>query len=354
MVYGVICELNPFHQGHQYLIDTVKKDGDAVVCAMSGNYVQRGEPAVYDKFTRTKAALKGGADLVIEIPTAFATRSAAGFAEAGVRLLEATGVCDALAFGAECDDVAALQSLAAELEKKDSAIKAALLQGVSYPVARKQAVPSPLLDTPNNILALEYLRYTQLQPVAVKRIGGGHDSDDTLYSAGAVRKQLEDSAIATLRHCESAVLYKLRTMTAQDFAAIEDVSEGLENKIIEAVRTAQSLDEVYSRIKSKRYTHARIRRIILRAYLGIQKSDASAPPYLRILGFNQKGRELLTQMKSAATLPVIAKYSDAKAIGGETFSAFEQESRFTDIYGLCFTPPRQCGTEKTTKLIVVE
>lgn len=354
MVYGVICEFNPFHQGHQYLLDTIKKDGDFVVCAMSGNYVQRGEPAVFDKFTRAEAALKGGADLVIEIPTVFATRSARGFAEAGVALLEAAGVCDALAFGAECEDVAALQALAAELEGKDSDIKAALAQGISYPVARKQAVPSPLLEEPNNILALEYLRCTKLHPVAVKRIGSGHDSDDILYSASAIRQRLNGSEIATLRHCESAVLYRLRTMTAEDFALIEDVSEGLEHKIVEAVRTAQCLDEVYSLVKSKRYTHARIRRIILRATLGIQKSDASAPPYLRILGFSRKGRELLAQMKSTATLPVIAKYSDAKAIGGAVLTAFEQESRFTDIYGLCFTPPRPCGTEKTTKLIVVD
>ena len=353
MVYGIICEFNPFHRGHQHLINTVKKDGDLVICAMSGNFVQRGEPAVYNKFTRAEAALMGGADLVIEIPTVFATRSAKGFAEAGVTLLEATGVCDALAFGAECDDVAALQSLAAQLEAADADIKAALAAGVSYPVARKRAIPSPLLDTPNNILALEYLRCTHLQPVAVRRVGGGHDSDDALYSAGAIRQQLPDCEIATLKHCESAVLYRLRTMTAADFAAIEDVSEGLENKIAEAVKTAGSLDELYSLIKSKRYTHARIRRIILRAFLGIQKSDAAAPQYLRILGFNEKGRTLLTQMKNSATLPLIARYSDAKALGGNVMAQFEAESRMSDIYGLCFTPPRPCEAEKTTPLIVI-
>ncbi len=354
MVYGVICEFNPFHAGHAYLINTVKKDGDAVICAMSGNFVQRGEPAVYDKFTRAKAALAGGADLVIEIPTVYATRSAQGFAEAGVKLLEATGVCSALAFGAECNDVDTLQALVEELKEKDGDIKAALAQGVSYPVARKQAVPSPLLDKPNNILALEYLRYTRLKPIAVRRIGGGHDSEDVIYSAGAIRKQLNDSEIATLHHCESAVLYRLRTMTAEDFALIEDVSEGLENKITEAVKTATNLEELYGLIKSKRYTHSRIRRIILRAFLGIQKNGAAAPPYLRILGFNQKGRELLSQMKSTATLPVIAKYSDAKALGGEVLAVFEQESRFTDLYGLCYTTPQPCGLEKTNKLIVLD
>lgn len=354
MVYGVICELNPFHAGHQHLFRTVKKDGDAVMCAMSGNFVQRGEPAVADKFERAKAALKGGADLVLEIPTVHATRSAQGFAEAGVTLLEATGVCDAVAFGAECDDVDALQALVAELKEKDDTIKAALAQGISYPVARKQAVPSPLLDTPNNILALEYLRCTHLPPVAVKRIGGGHDSDDALYSASAIRKQMDDSKIATLRHCESAVLYQLRKMTADDYAAIEDVSEGLEYKIADAVKTAATLDELYSLIKSKRYTHARIRRIVLRAFLGIQKGGAAAPSCLRILGFNRRGRELLAKMKTAATLPVIAKYSDAKALGGDIAAQFEQESRFTDIYGLCFQPPRPCGLEKTSKLITLD
>ncbi|MBQ9228629.1 MAG: nucleotidyltransferase family protein [Eubacterium sp.] len=354
MVIGIVCEFNPFHQGHQHLIRTVKKDGDAVICAMSGNFVQRGEMAVTDKFTRTKAALEGGADLVIEIPTVCATRSAGGFAEAGVQLLEATGLCDALAFGAECDDVTALQALASTLNEQDGAVKAAMAQGLSYPAARKAVIPSPLLDTPNNLLAIEYLRCTKLQPIAVKRIGKGHDSDDPAYSASAIRAGMDDRTIASLRHCESAVLYQLRKMNEADFALIEDVSEGLENRIVQAVKTARSLEELYALIKTKRYTHSRIRRIILRAFLGITAASEKQPQYLRILGFSVKGKELLPALKNTAVLPTVAKYSDAKALGGKALAQFEQESRFTDIYSLGFCPPRPCGLEKSSPLVILE
>ena len=351
MVFGIVSEFNPFHQGHQYLIDSVKKDGDAVICAMSGNFVQRGEFAVFDKFERARTALDGGADLVIEIPAPLSTLSAQGFAEAGVKILESTGVCDALAFGAECDNTDELIRLANEIKMRDSEIKAEMATGVSYPKARQNVICSPLLEMPNNILALEYLNCTKLKPIAVQRLGKGHDSDDKLYSASEIRKHLNDSKISSMKHCESAILYKLRTMTGEDFKEIPDVSEGLENRIAEAVKTAQSLEELYALIKTKRYTHSRIRRIILRAYLGIDSSVSPEPQYLRILGFNEKGRKLLSQMKSTAVLPIVTKYSDAKKIGGSILTQFENECRYTDIYNLGFLPPKPCATEQIAKII---
>ena len=352
MNLGIICEFNPFHQGHQYLIDSVKHDGDSVICVMSGNFVQRGEPAVYDKFTRTKTALANGADLVIEIPTACATLSAKGFAEAGVTLLESTGICDQLVFGAECDDVEALRALAEDIKAQDDTIKAALAKGISYPKARQEAVDSPLLESPNNILAIEYLSCTHLPAQAVKRIGKGHDSDDALYSASAIRETLPTNTIASLKNCEKAVLYKLRSMSAEDFAAINDVSEGLENRIVDAVRHGDSLEALYDGIKTKRYTHARIRRIILRAYLSLDKNTPAQPLYLRVLGFNARGREMLSEMKKAASLPIITRYSDAKALGGEVLAAFEEECRLTDIYQLAYKTPLPCGEEQKSSVII--
>lgn len=354
MNIGIICEFNPFHSGHQYLINSVKQPGDRVICAMSGNFVQRGEFAVYDKMTRAAVALQNGADLVLELPTPCAVQSAGGFAQAGVALLEATGICGALAFGAECDDLGELQRISREITEKDAQIKSAMAQGLSYPQARKSVITSPLLDTPNNILALEYLRCTTLQPMAVKRIGKGHDSEDATYSASAIRKQLPDGQIASLHHCESAILYKLRTMQAKDFAQIEDVTEGLENRIYEAVQTSATLEELYDTIKTKRYTHSRIRRIILRAFLGIDKNTPKRPQYIRILGFNENGKALLGEIKQHASLPIITRYADAKGCGGDVLAQFEAESRYTDIYNLGFTVPKPRGSEKTDQIIMIK
>lgn len=352
MNLGIICEFNPLHEGHRYLINSVKGRNDSVICAMSGNFVQRGEFAVYSKFDRAETAVENGADLVIEIPTLFSTLSAQGFAKAGVRILESTGVCDRLVFGAECDDIEKLKSVADEIRIKDGEIKAELEKGLSYPKARQNVISSPILDSPNNILAMEYLGFTSLEALAVKRIGKGHDSDDSIYSSSQIRKSLAISEIASMKNCEKAVLYKLRTMNAEDFKNIEDVSEGLENRIVNAVKTAKNLDALYDSIKTKRYTHSRIRRIILRAFLSINKDMPREPKYLRILAFNERGREILSKMKSAAKLPVITKFSDAKSYGGEILRMFEQECRFTDIYNLGFSIPQPAGEEKTRKIFI--
>ena len=352
MNLGIICEFNPFHKGHKYLIDSVKGKDDCVICAMSGNFVQRGEFAVYDKFTRAKTAVENGADLVIEIPTVFALRSAQGFAQAGVALLEGTGVCEGLAFGAECADTKELKRVAEMIKSKADEIKEELKKGISYPAARQNIINSPLLETPNNILAVEYVSCTKLKTVAVERIGKGHDSDDNEYSASEIRKHLDENEISSIKNCERAVLYKLRNMKAEDFARIEDVSEGLENRIAEAVKTATTLDELYELIKTKRYTHSRIRRIILRAYLGIEKVPEK-PQYIRVLAFNEKGRDLLAQIKKSSALPVIVKYSDAKALGGEILESVEQEFRLTDVYNLGYKNIKPCNTEQTNKVEVI-
>ena len=353
MNFGIICEFNPLHEGHKHLIRSVKGENDGIICAMSGNFVQRGEFAVFDKFERAKAAVEAGADLVIEIPTLCSTLSAQGFAKGAVDILEATGICDMLAFGSECGDINELKKTATLIKEKDALIKQELSKGVSYPKARQNVISSPVLEGANNLLAIEYILQTSLDCITVKRIGKGHGSDDIDYSASEIRKHLSLNEISSMKNCEKAVLYKLRTMSEEDFLEIDDVSEGLENRIVGAVKTAKSLDELYDSIKTKRYTHSRIRRIILRAYLGITKNMPKSPQYLRILAFNSRGRDMLGEIKKKSSLPIITKYSEAKAEGGEILRLFEQESHFTDLYNLGFAIPRPCDEEKTAQIFIL-
>lgn len=351
MVTGIICEFNPFHSGHKYLIDKIKENGNSVICCMSGNFVQRGEFAVFDKFTRTETALKGGADLVIELPSACSTLSAEGFAKSAVNLLESTGIIDEISFGAESDNISELKKFSEMLNNEDikSTITNEMKKGIPYHTARKNVLNTNLLDSPNNILACEYLRFANVPCNAFKRIGKGHDTDDELYSASAIRKTLDGNKISSIENCEIAVLAKLRQMSKDDFKKIADVNEGLENRIYDAVRNANSLDELYNLIKTKRYTMARIRRIILRAYLGIEDNSAQAP-YIRILGFNEAGRNLLSEMKKTADLPIITKYSQCS---DDVREYFEKECLYTDLYNLGYKKPLPCGTEQRARIITL-
>lgn len=353
MITGIICEFNPFHNGHRYLIDTVKNNSNGVVCVMSGNFVQRGEFAVFDKFKRTKTALENGADLVLELPCAYSLMSANGFAKYAVQILEATGIVDEIAFGAECDNINELKSVADKLSTCDDEIAKIMKTGVSYPVARKMALNTDLLDTPNNILAIEYLKETNLPCRAVKRIGKGHDADDREYSASAIRQCLSLDEICSLNNCQVAVLSKLRTMSKEDFLSIEDVSEGLENRIYQAVQDAASLNELYDAIKTKRYAHSRIRRIILRSYLGITRDYTVNVPYIRILGFNDRGRDILTQMKKTASLPIISRYADINNLSSNGKRLFELECRCTDLYNLGYKKPLPCNTEQRSQIVII-
>ncbi len=355
MISGIICEFNPFHAGHRHLIEQIKTvPGDAVVCVMSGNFVQRGTFAVYDKRTRTEMALNGGADLVLELPTAYATRSAEGFARAGVQLLEATGLVEQLAFGAECADLQALTALAGEIKAHQAEIARAMKAGCSYPSARRRVIDSPLLDMPNNILALEYMECTHLPCICVQRLGLGHDTADPLYSASAIRATLPAEEIYSMEHCPRAVLAVLRRMGPSDWAAIDDVTDGLENRLARAAQSATSLEELYAAVKTKRYTHARIRRIVLRAYLGIGKEDyPKAPPYLRVLGFNATGKALLARMQRTATLPTVTRMADVKTLSPDGQALFRLESRCTDLYALGAKKPLPGGAEQRLQIVSI-
>lgn len=355
MITGIICEFNPFHSGHKYLIDKVKSGGDSVICVMSGNFVQRGEMAVFDKATRTRAALEGGADLVIELATPYATKSAEGFARAGIKLIEATGIADSFACGAECSDSDTLYETASKIKEYQDDISKEMKSGLSYPAARREVIDTPVLDSPNNILALEYISAaTTLQGKFIKRIGLGHDSEDRKYSASAIRKTFSRDSIVSLSNCEKAVLAVLRKMSADDFSKIEDVSDGLENRLCQLAKEAVSLEELYDGVKAKCYTHSRIRRIILRSFLGIEKgSYPDEPPYLRVLGFNENGKALLSKMKDKATLPIVTRTADIKRLSDDCKRLFETECRCTDLYNLGYKKPLPGNTEQRYQIVSI-
>ena len=394
-VIGIICEFNPFHIGHKYLIDSVKKDGDTVVCVMSGNFVQRGEPAIVDKRTRAKMALLCGADLVVELPVTFSVARAQTFARGGVKLLDSLGVVDTLAFGSECGNIEMLEKTAniIESEEVNSEIIEILKTGETYASAREKAVRkifgddlADVLHNPNDILAVEYISalnflHSKIEPKAVLRKSVSHDSEETegvFASASLIREKIKNgekyeefmpkdafeilekainygNAPAVYSKLDIAILAFLRKAKSEDFSDVPDVSEGIENRIITATRNAKTLAEVFDNAKTKRYTHARIRRIVLCAFLGIKNSQLSdGLPYIHVLGFTDKGRELLHEASKSACLPITVRLSDISNLGTNSEQIFQLESTATDIYNLTLPQIRKCGTEMTDGPIIIK
>ncbi len=285
-VVGIIAEYNPFHAGHAlHIRETRRRLGDcAVVAVMSGNFVQRGECAVFDKWTRARTALEGGADLVLELPTVWAASSAERFAQGAVDLLEAAGVVTHLSFGSECGDVDRLQRVAACLDgpRYPDALRRFLDAGLPFAACRQAAVGellrpelADLLSGPNNNLGIEYIRAlnavkSEIQPVTVPRAGAAHDGGGhpAYPSASFLRERLLAGDLpaenpACLGYGERGALAVLRTMGEEDFAALPDCGEGLSHRIYQAVRRGRTLEEIYDLAKTKRYAHSRIRRAVL-------------------------------------------------------------------------------------------
>ena len=341
-VAGIVAEYNPFHRGHAHQIAETRRalGADcAVLCVMSGDFVQRGDAAVFDKFARAEAAVRGGADLVLELPLRWSLSSAEGFARGGVSLLKASGVVTHLSFGSETGELAPLKNAADGL--RDGALgellREALKQGLSFPAARQNALErligkdAAVLSNPNDLLAVEYLRAISeldaaLAPVAVRRVGAHHDAagESDYPSASWLRERMRagEDVSAWAPHLpkarpvfsedlEIALLSRLRMLPKEAFAALPDCAEGLENVLYRAVHSADTLDGVLAEAKSKRYPMSRLRRMLLCAALGVRRSDG-LPPYLRVLAANEQGRALLHTMRGAASLPVITKPADAR------------------------------------------
>lgn len=397
MDYGIVAEFNPFHNGHKYLIDTIKNSGDGentVTVVMSESFVQRGECACVSPHARTKMALRCGADLVLSLPVPYATASAERFALGGLSVLGGLGCVDSLGFGAECGNAEMLKKCADVLVSSElsDALEKYLNEGVSFPVARQKAVEeisgkeiAEILSSPNNILGVEYIKAINklglnMAVNPITRKGVEHDSVESngaFCSASAIREMLMinnkfDSFLpklacdilwneienykspATILALERAILYKLRSMSIGDFKALPDVSEGLEYRIFDAVKTSSYLEEILEKVKTKRYTHSRIRRIIICAFLGIKKEDVLAPvPFIRVLGFNENGAKILKKAKETATLPIVTKSSEINALGETAKRVFDLECFARDMLSLALPVRDEFGKEMTDKLIVI-
>ena len=382
-ICGIVAEYNPFHAGHAYHIEQTRAQlgGEtAIICAMSGNFVQRGEAAVLSKNARAEAAVKSGADLVLELPLPWAISSAEGFARGAVELLAATGVVTHLSFGSESGDIAALQAAEALLRRPEfqELLAAELSTGISFAAARQAALAkidsdcAGMVSTPNNILAIEYLKAIAeknlpLQPLTVARAGAGHDSaaEDAMPSASYLRARLaagervetclpEASACVLRRemeagrapvlmeYLETAILSRLRMLPKSAFSALPDAAEGLDNRLYKAVHSECSVQGILEAAKSKRYAMSRLRRMLLCATLGVTADDSKGTlPYLRVLAANERGLAVLREMRGRSKLPVITKPAEIHALDARARHIFEVETAATDFYVLGFADAQQ-------------
>lgn len=396
IVVGIVAEYNPFHNGHRYLIDSVRKlyPDAAVVCVMSGHFLQRGEPAVVNKWARAEMAVASGADLVIELPLVFSVRSAYYFARSSLLLLSQTGVVTHLAFGSESGNCQELQTiahlLADEPAEYRSRLKEYLSQGYSFPAARSRALRDwfsdsghleHLLSQPNNILALEYLRVIKelqlnLEPIVVERQGSFHSTELSPFaSATAIRQSLlQDQDIARLRSVlpptssqilereiergagpvfdrdlSALIFYRLRTLPVEELGRIYEITEGLEYRIKDSAQRCASLDQLRQSIKSKRYNMTKINRLLLYALFNITAQqveifDETGPLYHRLLAFSSRGQQLLQQMQRCSNLPILSRGSQVKAAydgkwGCAVKNMITQDIMATDVYSLALPNP---------------
>ena len=401
-IAGIVAEYNPFHTGHAYQIACTRAalGADCAVAAvMSGNWVQGGRPAVLDKWTRARLALLGGADLVLELPTVWAVSSAETFARGAAELLSRTQSVDVLSFGSECGDIGKLCQVACCLNtpKYQELVRSYAQQQIPFAAARQRAVAellgpewAALLSTPNNNLGIEYLRNLErdgwaMGAVTVRREGALHDSllqegqRPRFCSATQLRAYLERedwaalepylpegglevlrdgwNGFPSLKRAERGVLARLRTMAAEDWAVIPDsgAGEGMPPRLERAGRQCRSLEEFVALAKPKHWTQARMRRLLVWAWLGLTQADRPGqPPYLRVLGFNARGQEVLRHMKKRVHWCILTKPARARGLGEGGRVLFEREARCTDLYDLCLEQIPAPGREWTTGVVRVE
>lgn len=376
MAVAVICEFNPFHNGHRFLLGKAKElTGEPVLAVMSGSFTQRGEVALCSKFERAEAALKSGADLVAELPAVYAVSCAERFARGGVNISKMFGCVNYLAFGCEDDDIDLLKTaaFAGENPEVNAIIAEQMNSGSYYPKAYEYAVRqvcggevADLLTKPNNILAVEYiraLRGTDIKPLPIKRVGAEHDSDgaDGIYaSASYIRKLLRSgksaekllpyapSEITYPEKLDRALLYKLRNMNAEQLRALPEVGEGLENRILSAARKFGTAEEVIGEVKTKRYTRSRICRILTCALLGItEELQTKTADYARVLGFTDEGGKML----KACIGKVITSAAKAEDLGSDTAELLAADIRATDTAALAYEKVKPCGADYLTKIV---
>ena len=374
-IVGILCEYNPLHLGHARQISMIRKNSPgetAVVCLMSGSFVQRGHPAIFDKMLRARAALEAGADLVLELPVQYALSSAEGFAAGAVSILGS--FCQEMSFGAEHPDREALMQTASALLSPDfpAHLRRFLDAGLSFPAARAKALSdmgtdNALLSSPNDILAVEYCKAILSQrspmvPAPIHRAGCYHDAeaDPENPSATSLRALIEngkdfrpyvstdlfaDAPIHTLKQGEKAMLSRLRTMTDAEFEALPYGSEGLWRKLMHECRKKNTLEDILTAVKSKRYTRTRLDRMVLCAFLGLTGADLASPaPYARVLGFTKRGQQVLHIAKLCTPLYNVGQRIDSPQ--------WALEQRCSDLYGLFAEQPEPAGMEPKRRVIV--
>ena len=404
-VVGIIAEYNPFHNGHSYHIQNTKTQtgADFVVAVMTGNFTQRGNTSVIDKWEKTKMALNGDADLVIELPTIYSVSSAENFANGAVKILNELGIVDTISFGMEADDVSTLNNIANVLVNEPPEYKTILEhelgKGNSFPKARENALMMYLNDIKryanvvkgsNNILAIEYLKALKKQkssivPFGVKREKVYYNSTkiiDEYASATGIRNLLLHNQLEEVRKVmpsksysillnnlrqgtyvldiiayNDEIIYKLRSMTVKQIANLPDVSEGLEYLIKEVSNKTNNLIELINGIKSKRYTQTRIQRILLYALLGITKKDMEISkkmtPYIRVLGCSENGKMLLSQINSKAKVITSFKKFEKTNKNRKIKRMLELDKKATDIYTLGYKKESKAGLDYTKGLILM-
>lgn len=378
---AVIAEYNPFHNGHKYHLRSARKasSADFILAVMSPSFVQRGEAAVYDKWIRTRAALRAGADMVVELPVVYSTASAESFARGAVKIICESGVADSIAFGAETNDLEALSAAASlflyPTEGFTNTLRDELSKGMSFPSARaaaysRESGKSPdILSTSNNILAIEYLKAlksfsSNIRPVITKRTGADYNSETvegTIASASAVRKVIYKGKTNLLTQAvppecfdiyekampifmdsfSDAMAYLLRTMNADDLRQISGISEGIENRIIKTVGSAYKITDICAELKTKRYTHTRLMRIMCHILLGITKEHEQMfepddfEPYIRVLGFRKSAEPLVGALSRNSSVPIIMNVNkDERLLSDKQKALLYIEKKSTDIYYL--------------------
>ncbi len=399
-VLGVVTEYNPFHNGHKYHIEKSKEISgcDAAIAVMSGHFLQRGEPALLDKWRRAEMAVHSGVDLVIEIPTVYACATAEFFSYGSLQLLQGTGIVTDLSFGSEHGELPLLEHIAQILvespKQYEYYLKAGLDRGSLFPAARSEALAlyikerneldesrslelNQVLKSPNNILAIEYLKTlirtdSSITPHTFRRRSAPyHDRKirGSIASATAIREHLlsgenistlagvlpeasynilsdavrEGSAPVFIHDFQDVLLGLLRRSTPRDLQNIFDVNEGIENRLLDGGKKSASIEELLENVKTKRYTYTRIQRILMHLLLNLQKKDllsynqSGGPRYLRVLAFNDRGRLLLKKMKRKSTLPLITNLKHYQPENPLEKSMLEYDLRGTDLFALGMT-----------------
>lgn len=405
---GIIAEYNPFHNGHMYHLQKAKEESGAqyTICVMSGNFVQRGTTSIINKWKKAELALQNGIDLVIELPTIYSVSSAENFAQGAIKLLESLGIVDGISFGAETSDYGALNNIATILSDEPKVYKdllnKELKKGLSFPKARENALMLYLNDnkryvdilhSPNNILAIEYLKSLKkikstIQPIPVKREKVYYNDNkivDDFASATAIRSMLKNKQFGDIRKVvpdvtyevlrkeselenivldlssyEKELIYTLRKMTVKEIEDLPDVTEGLEHSIKNAASMSNDINHILDVIKSKRYTQTRLQRILIYALLGITKKDVivsrKVNPYIRVLGFNEKGRDLISRINKqnpkATVITSVKKFKTSN--NSKVYSRMLDIDIFsTDVYTLACKSNPIANLDYTNNMVII-